>query len=49
MKPALKLITDEPQPRIYGSRSFLALTRNPALVSPVRFEPTRKEVGDVVI
>lgn len=43
----LKLIINE-EPR-GPSRAFLSLTRNPALESPTRFEPTRKAAGDVVI
>jgi len=31
------------------SREFVGLTRNPGLRSPVRFEPTVKRDGDVVI
>ncbi len=31
------------------SHGFLRLTRNPALASPKRFEPTVKRVGDIVI
>jgi hypothetical protein len=31
------------------SMRFLSLTRNPQLRSPVRFEPTTKHAGDVVI
>jgi hypothetical protein len=31
------------------SRGFISLTRNPALESPERFEPTVKGVDDVVI
>lgn len=48
MKPntRLKLVTDEkPGP----SLGFLRLTRNPALPSPERFEPTVKQPDDVVI
>lgn len=41
-------IVEGPEPR-GPSRRYLALTRNPALVSPTRFEPTRKRDGDVVI
>jgi hypothetical protein len=31
------------------SRAFVALTRNPSLESPLRFEPTVKGCDDVVI
>jgi hypothetical protein len=37
-------------PAIAGpSESFVSLTRNPKLRSPVRFEPTPKNEGDVVL
>jgi hypothetical protein len=43
----LKLVSDH---ELRGpSRAFLALTRNPSLDSPRRFEPTPKREGDVVI
>lgn len=35
--------------RIFGSKRFLSLTRNPALEAPTKFTPTKKEAGDVVI
>jgi hypothetical protein len=49
MKTQLKLVTEQEAAR--PSRRFLSLTRNPdlALNPPVRFEPTRKAAGDVVI
>ena len=31
------------------SPNFIRLTRNPDLPRPIRFEPTRKELGDVII
>jgi hypothetical protein len=48
-KPRLKLIDDEPVERVLGSRRFISLTRNPALASPRRFEPTTKQPNDIVI
>jgi hypothetical protein len=41
-KPAAA-IARGPSPR------FLSLTRNPSLEPPLRFEPTRKAPGDVVL
>ena len=35
--------------RIFGSQRFIAMTRNPALQSPVRFVPTEKREGDIVL
>lgn len=35
--------------RVFGSRRFARRTRNPALPSPERFEPTVKRPEDVVI
>jgi hypothetical protein len=35
--------------RVYGSERFRALTRNPSLPSPVRFEPTPKGCDDIII
>lgn len=51
MKPArnFKLVDEPPTERVFGSREFIARGRNPALRSPVRFEPTEKAVGDIVI
>lgn len=48
MKAKLHLVTQD-EPRVFGSRSFISLTRNPALRSPERFEPTIKGENDVVI
>lgn len=48
MKPRLRLI-ETPVERVFGSKEFIARTRRPDLVPPKRFEPTHKEVGDVVI
>lgn len=48
-KPALRIVTDEQHERTFGSRQFISLTRKPELVSPRRFEPTKKGPGDVVI
>jgi hypothetical protein len=45
----LKLVDETPPERIYGSRQFIAIGRNPALESPARFVPTKKAAGDVVI
>jgi hypothetical protein len=45
----LKLVHDEP---VRGpSKGFIALTRNPDLAKmpPVRFEPTIKQAGDIVL
>jgi hypothetical protein len=36
--------------RIFGKPAFIALTRNPTLPRPERkFEPTKKQPGDIVI
>jgi hypothetical protein len=35
--------------RTFGSKRFIALTRNPKLKPPTKFVPTRKASGDVVI
>jgi len=49
-KPALRIVSDDtPTERVFGSPSFIGRTRNTALRSPERFEPTKKEAGDVVI
>ena len=42
------LRADTPE-RIFGSQRFIAMTRNPALQSPVRFKPTEKKEGDITI
>lgn len=47
MKPKLKLVSSHEPTR--PSLRFLSLTRNPGLESPSRFEPTKKESGDVII
>lgn len=49
MKRKLRLVREEETERVFGSQSFLRLTRNPGLRSPVRFEPTTKAPDDVVI
>ena len=49
-RPKLKLIkSDPPVEKVRGSLAFIKRTRNPALASPRRFEPTVKGPGDVVI
>jgi hypothetical protein len=45
-RPNLKLVESDYRG---PSMRFLSLTRNPKLRSPVRFEPTAKRAGDVVI
>jgi hypothetical protein len=45
----LHLITEEETERVFGSREFISRTRNPALRAPVRFEPTIKRAGDVIL
>ena len=47
----LHLVTPEEPARTREgpSDSFLALTRNPAIKPPVRFVPTKKQPGDIVI
>jgi hypothetical protein len=49
MRSRLKLVVDEPTERVFGSHGFIALSRNPALQSPKRFEPTVKGENDVII
>jgi hypothetical protein len=44
-----KLRVVETGERVLPSPSFIRITRNPALRSPVRFEPTTKRPEDVVI
>lgn len=46
-KPKFRIVGEDE--RVFGSPEFIALGRNPALRSPVRFEPTVKQKGDVVI
>ncbi len=43
----LKLVVDHVP--VGPSERFVKLTRNPALASPARFEPTTKGENDVVI
>jgi hypothetical protein len=43
----LKLVHDEAPKG--PALTFIALTRNPRLRPPVRFEPTVKQPGDIVI
>lgn len=45
----LRIVTDEQHERTFGSREFIGLTRNPALVAPKRFEATKKGPEDIVI
>jgi hypothetical protein len=45
-KPKLKLVT---QPTAGPSLAFIMRGRNPFLDPPKRYEPTKKEAGDVVI
>ena len=48
-KPALKLIqSDPPVEKVCGSLAFIKRTRNPALVSPTRFEPSKRVAEDDV-
>jgi hypothetical protein len=45
----LSLVTDqETVERTFGSRSFIRLSRNPALQSPTRFEPAKRVSSDDV-
>jgi hypothetical protein len=49
-KPRLRVVTAEPTETVFGSRSFIARDRNPALAPPPRrFVPTIKRPGDVII
>jgi hypothetical protein len=45
-KPKLKLVTE---PTAGPSLAFIMRGRNPFLDPPKRYEPTKKEAGDVVI
>lgn len=49
MKPKLRIVTDSPTERIFGSARFIRMVRNPALQADWPFEPTRKGENDVVI
>lgn len=49
MKPNTRLKLIQGNEPIGPSLRFLRLTRNPALRSPVRFEPTVKRDGDLVL
>jgi hypothetical protein len=49
MKPALRIVTPETTERVFGSREFIGLTRRAGMNGPRRFEPTKKDAGDVVI
>jgi hypothetical protein len=49
MKTKLRLVPSDETHIVYGSKSFIFRTRRPDLPSPKRFEPTRKEIGDVGI
>ena len=48
-KTNLKLAYERPPEKVFGSAKFIGLTRKVGLKSPTRFEPTVKEIGDVVI
>lgn len=47
--PRLRVVNEGDSERVFGSREFIARTRNPALQSPAKFEPTEKKDGDVVL
>lgn len=50
MKPNLRIVEEDQAPRrIKPSAAFIRRTRNPALTSPERFEPTVKREGDIVL
>ena len=49
-RPKLRIVTDEPTERVFGSPDFIARDRNPRIPPPPRkFVPTVKSPGDVVI
>lgn len=48
-KPILHIVTDADSERVFGSREFINRTRNTALQSPRRFEPTKKNEGDICL
>ena len=45
----LRVVSEDDSQRLYGSREFIARTRNPALQSPAKFEPTIKNEGDIIL
>lgn len=45
----LKLAYERPSERVFGSREFIARSRNPDLEPPARFVPTVKGPNDVII
>ena len=48
-RSSAKLRVVIPTERTFGSYRFIRLTRNPGLVSPVRFEATVKREGDLIL
>lgn len=48
-EPRLRIVKPGPTETVFGSHGFISRTRNPALMAPVRFEPTSKKEGDIVL
>lgn len=48
-RPKPRLAYERPREKVYGSDSFIGLTRKVGLESPTKFVPTKKADGDVVI
>jgi hypothetical protein len=49
LRPRLRIVSDEPTERVFGSARFIGMTRNTALKPPAKFQATVKGEGDVVI